>query len=56
MLCPYSGSDAGALLLVASMAAGLAPGVAAMATACHYRLLPVLTAHLVPEGSQAMTW
>ncbi len=54
--CSYSGSDPGALLLTASMATGFAPGAAAMATACHFRLLPVLTAHLLPEGSQATTW
>jgi hypothetical protein len=52
----YSGSAPGALLLAASMAAAFAPGAAAMATACHFRLLPVLTAHLLPEGSQATTW
>ncbi len=53
---PYSGSDAGALLLAALMGAGFAPGDAAMDTACHLRLLPVLTAHLLPDGSQATTW
>ncbi len=52
----YSGSERGALLLGASSGAGLAPpGAAATATACHFRLLPVSTAHL-PPASQATTW
>ena len=43
----YSGNDPGALLLGMSMAGALASAAEEMATECHFRLLPVLTAHLL---------
>ena len=36
--------------------AGGGPGILAMDTACHFRLSPVSSAHLLSSASQARTW